>query len=131
MLKDTMSDATAKTEALVLLGQAGIPEADIRSQVDRLCYSPAFNDRDKARDLLRYLVDEALVGRVPRPPEIARKLGKIDFGPGDSYVRKIAEKLRESLTLHYGKYAKPGEIRLQLRDRCLHPGLDPAQDQHA
>lgn len=116
-MRDTMSDATARTEALVLLGQAGIPEPDIRSQVDRLCYSPAFNDRDRARELLRYLVDEALEGRVPRPPEIASKLGKKDFGPGDSYVRKIAERLRESLAEYYRAHAQPGEIRLELPDR--------------
>jgi hypothetical protein len=112
-----MTGAERKTvEQLVLLGQAGIPEPDIRRHVEKLCHSPAFDDRDRARELLRYLVDEALAGRVPRPADIARKLGKINFNPGESYVRSITGDLRNYLKEHYDAPAnaptKPDEIRL-------------------
>jgi hypothetical protein len=111
-----MSDAEPKATAeWVLLGQAGIPKPEIDRQVETLCHSPAFDDRDKARELLRYLVDEAVAGRVPSVVEIARgAFGRKDFDSSDPYVRSVAGKLRESLTRHYDEHAKPGEIQFKL-----------------
>jgi hypothetical protein len=113
-----MRDANPETtEELVLLGQAGIPEPDIMRQVETLCHSPAFDRKPRARELLRYLVGEALAGRVPRTTEIARRFGKLDFWPSESYVRSLAGKLKRYLAAHYDAHAKPGEIRLVIPDR--------------
>ena len=111
-----MIDTNKKTEEMLLLGQAGYTKAAIVRQVETLCHSSEFEDQGKARGLLRFLIDEALAGRVPRPADIARKLGKQDFGPGDSYVRSVSADLRRLLKAH-NDTAKPGEIRFVVPDK--------------
>ena len=111
-----MSDASQKSpEELVLLGQAGYAKEEIQWQVEHLCASPPFEKQDLARQMLVYLVEEALAGRVPNAANVATKLGKRDFGSGDSYVRAPKLRLLDGLEEHYARHARPDEIRLVIR----------------
>jgi hypothetical protein len=104
-----------KSGEMVLLGQAGYPLGAIEKQVERLCVSLAFDNRDQPRIALRFLVTEALCGRVPQPAEIAAKLGRNDFlGGKDPFVRNAVNRLREKMETHYAKHAKPDEIHLSI-----------------
>jgi len=105
------------TEGLVLLGQAGIPEADINKQVEVLCASDAFDNRPRSRDLLDYLVREALAGRVPSQTDVAKLFGLKGLDSGESNLRGITKQLRDSLAWHYKEFAEPGEIRLEFPER--------------
>ena len=110
-----MSDERqSRTEEMVLLGQAGIPRSEIDRQIENICSSKALDGQGKTRDLLRLLVEEALAGRVPRPTEIAEKLGKLDYEDGDPYVRTTTGRLRESLKEYYQTCARRGEIRIEV-----------------
>lgn len=107
------------SDDLVPLAVANIAEEEVSAQVETLCHSPAFENQENARKLLRYLVGPNLAGKEPTPREIALSgLGMQNFGPGDSHVRNTANKLRECLEEHYASAeAKPGEIRLWLPAR--------------
>lgn len=104
---------------MVLLGQAGYLAADIRRQVKTLCHSTAFEGKKIQKELLEYLVEKALAGKVPRAVDIATELfGKEDLYPGDSHVRGAAGLLRKCLAKHYASSeVQPGEIRLELPDQ--------------
>jgi hypothetical protein len=102
------------TEEIVLLGQAGWSKEAIDLQVARICSSRAFDNQELSRKLLRYLVAEALLGRVPHPPDIEANIKdkeKVSRG----YVRAAAFRLRRCLK-QYNREAKPTEIRLEVPD---------------
>ena len=102
----------------VLLGMAGIPEAEIHAQVEKLTRSPAFESTQRPKQLLEYLVNKALEGKAPRASEIARDIFRKDeLFNDDAIVRNTMNKVRDCLQTHYTQYAKAGEIRLHIRDR--------------
>jgi hypothetical protein len=90
-----------ETEQLVFLGQAGWPEEVINEHVKKMCSSTAFDDGDQARILLSYLVSEALAGHLIDAEDIARELGKRDFGKGDPFVRAAMQRLRRRMQNYY------------------------------
>lgn len=101
----------------VLLGMAGIPEAEIHAQVERFTRSPAFEGMQMPKQLLAYLVDAALAGKVPRAAEISKDVFQKELFPGESRVRNGLAEVRRRLEAHYAHNAEPGEIRLYIRDR--------------
>src|ERR1700679_500895 len=108
----------ASFDDFVLLGMAGIPEAEIHAQVEKLTRSPAFEGTERPKQLLAYLVNKALEGKAPRASEIARDIfRKEELFNDDAIVRNTMSKVREYLQTHYTEYAKPGETRLHIRDR--------------
>jgi hypothetical protein len=94
---------------LVAIRNAGIPEAAILQQVETLCRSVTFENQGNPKKLLRYLVEQAIAGNVPRASEISRVV--FSSPPDSPLVRQEARKLRNLLALHY-ETAKEGEIRL-------------------
>jgi hypothetical protein len=105
-------------ENLVLLGQSGISEGAIEQQTEILNRSPAFEGTYRAKELLKYLVEEGLAGKVPRVADVARVVfGKEEFFHDDAIARNTLSNLRERLEEHYAKHAKAGEIRLHIRPR--------------
>ena len=108
-----MEEIRKDAEELVLLGQAGWPRAAILEQVERFRNSSAFDDGEQARALLGYLVDEALAGRVPSAPAVARVIGKLDYRSTDPHVRKAMARLRERLE-KYNARKRKGEIPLEI-----------------
>jgi hypothetical protein len=114
-----MSVKAEGIEELVPLGQTGISEGDILRQVETLCHSTAFEKRRNAKKLLKYLVSQALIGRVPRVGEIAAAvLGKRNLDRGDAQVRTETGKLRRHLAQHYASVeAKRDEIRFNIPPR--------------
>lgn len=112
-----MSNADAKkAEDFVSLGQSGIPVEDIRRQVETLCHSAALENQTNAKKLLRYLVNQAMNGKVPSADDIGRDvLGKRYFGFDDSQVRVETGKLRKRLDRHYASpEVQPEEIRFDI-----------------
>ena len=107
------------SEEWVPLWQAGIPETDIRRQVETLCHSTAFENQSNAKNLLRHLVEKSLSGTMPRVAEIAREVfGKKNFDAGDSQVRVETGHLRDYLAEHYASAeAKPEEIEFSIPPR--------------
>jgi hypothetical protein len=109
-----MSWISRETQRLVLLGQAGWPEEVIRSHVREMCNSAAFDDGEQARNLLSYLVKEALHGHVLEAGDIARALGKRDFGKGDPFVRSAMQRLRKRMQDYYAATPRKRGLRLEL-----------------
>ena len=104
-------------EQMVLLGMAGISKPAIKRHLDSVCRSDAFHDGEQAGDLLTYLVNESLEGRVPLVTDIAKVLGKPNFSSEESFVRTAMKRLRERLDKHYDAHGKPGEIRFTIPNK--------------
>jgi hypothetical protein len=103
---------------LVLLGQSGIPVGAIEQQIEIITRSPAFEGKYRTKELLQYLVEQAVAGKVPRVADVARAVFKKEqFFNDDAIVRNTLSKLRELLEEHYKEHAKAGEIQFHIRPR--------------
>jgi hypothetical protein len=107
-----MKRTNKEMERLVLLGQAGWPEAAVNAHLKQICESEFFDDRDRPRELLKYLVNEAILGHLLYPENIARALGKPNFGKGDAFVRAAMNRLRNRMEEYYAALPKKGGLRL-------------------
>lgn len=103
-----MSAIHKEAEKPVFLGQAGWPEEIIKSHVNEMCNSVAFDDGDQARTLLSYLVRESLAGHLLEAEDVALALGKRDFGKRDPFVRTAMKRLRKRMQNYYGEIRRPG-----------------------
>jgi hypothetical protein len=106
-------------DGFVPLGQAGIPEPEIRRQLKTLLHSTAFENKRNSKKLLEYLVNKAIAGHVPSQAEIARDVfGKKHLNRGDAQPRGETGKVRAFLAEHYASTeAQPGEIRFYIPPR--------------
>ncbi len=84
----------------------GVSGSDIRDQLDRILASPEFRASPRRRELLRYLVEEALAGRRERIKGYS--IGLAVFGRNDGFdpqidpiVRLEAGRLRRDLEHYY------------------------------
>lgn len=90
--------------------------SDIEYQLMRLCEADSFFAQERPREILNYLVAEALAGRVPEAADVAAMLGRPNLEAGDSYVRTSKNRLANRLEEYYSKRANPGEIRFAIRE---------------
>jgi hypothetical protein len=98
--------------------RASISNDEVLQQLDQICRSSTFESQGNSKKLLRYLVGESLEGRPIKPESIAKEvLGKLNFGAGDSHVRKEMEKLRTRLGEYYDAEAGRDEIWLHIPQR--------------
>lgn len=102
----------------VPLWQAGIAQADIDRQLEKLLHSEALEGKGSEKRLLRHLVGESLAGNGQRlsVSAITKALFR-EYVPGDSRVRGDTAKLRWFLDAYYASEAGAGELRFTIPTR--------------
>ena len=106
------SPSAAKSPAVV-------PEAAVRSELDRLLASPSLQDSDLLKRFLRYIVENTLAGEGDTLKEY--RLGVEVFGRDTSFdpkldpvVRMAARRLRAKLQEHYENGGRGASVRIEV-----------------
>jgi len=96
-----------------------VPEAAVRSELDRLLASPSLRDSDTLKRFLRYIVENTLAGEGDRLKEY--RLGVEVFGREPSFdpkldpvVRMAARRLRAKLQEHYENGGRGAAFRIEV-----------------
>ena len=87
-------------DELILLGQAGYSQTAVREQVERLCSSNAL----KRCRLLKYLVEEALAGRIPKVADVAVVVAGPGSDSGQTNARTEKGRLAKELEAYYAQH---------------------------
>lgn len=127
-------------------------EADVRRQLERILVFPELQASDRRREMLRYVVEEALAGLSAQIKATTIAMAVFDRGAdfdqqSDPVVRLEARKLRRDLDNYYADAGRDDPIRidipkgryvpkfsaLQAHDRAATPGMpmDPPEDARA
>ncbi len=96
-----------------------VPEAAVRSELERLLASPSLRDSDTLKRFLRYIVENTLAGEGDRLKEY--RLGLEVFGRDTSFdpkldpvVRMAARRLRAKLQEHYENGGRGAAVRIEV-----------------
>ena len=107
----------------------GLPEADIRSELERILRSRVFIHSRRIRRFLQFVVEECLQQKHHRLKEYLIGLEVFNrqeaFDPRvDSIVRVEARRLRSKLDEYYMTEGQESEIRIQLRKGSYVPSFE-------
>src|SRR3982751_4331389 len=98
---------------------SGISREVVLAQLDRVLASHTFQGSARSSTLLRFLVDEAVHGRIDRLKEYT--LGAEGLGKGDTFdprtdpiVRAEASRLRARLERYYGDEGRDEGVLIEL-----------------
>ncbi len=96
-----------------------VPEAAVRSELERLLASPSLRDSDLLKRFLRYIVENTLAGEGDQLKEY--RLGVEVFGRDSSFdpkldpvVRMAARRLRGKLQEHYDNGGRSALVRIEV-----------------
>ena len=96
-----------------------VPEAAVRSELERLLASPSLRDSDLLKRFLRYIVENTLAGEGDQLKEY--RLGVEVFGRDPSFdpkvdpvVRMAARRLRAKLQEHYENGGRGPSVRIDV-----------------
>jgi serine/threonine-protein kinase len=96
-----------------------LPEAAVRSELERLLASPSLRDSDVLKRFLQYIVENTLAGEGDRLKEY--RLGVEVFGRDPSFdpkvdpvVRMAARRLRAKLQEHYENGGRVASVRIEV-----------------
>src|SRR6516162_1933895 len=99
-------------------GPAGVPDRDVRQQLDRVLGSPTFQQADRLKRFLGFITLEALAGRSDQLKEYV--IGVQVFGKEESFdprtdpiVRVQARRLRARLVRYYRDEGQHDEIIIE------------------
>ena len=95
------------------------PQSSIRKQLEKICRSSEFQTKERARKLLKFLVEETLAGRADQLKGYTIGIGVFNrdhsFNPElDPIVRIQAGRLRRSLEMYYLSEGKEDKIRIHI-----------------
>ncbi len=110
--------------------QPCLDDVDIRRQLDRILAYPEFQASDRRRDLLRYIVEEALAGRPSQIKATTIAMAVFDRGPdfdqqSDPVVRLEARKLRRDLDNYYAGAGRDDPILIAVPKGGYVPVFSP------
>lgn len=96
-----------------------IREADIRLQLERILAFPELQASDRRREMLRYIVEEALAGRSSELKATSIAIAVFDRGAdfdqqSDPVVRLEARKLRRDLDNYYVAEGREDPVRIEI-----------------
>lgn len=96
-----------------------IREADIRLQLERILAFPGLQASDRRRDMLSYIVEEALAGRSAQIKATTIAIAVFDRGTdfdqqSDPVVRLEARKLRRDLDNYYVGAGRDDPVRIEI-----------------
>ncbi len=105
------------------------PAAQVRDALERVLSSEVFARSERARDLLRYLVNQDLAGNADRLKGFSIAVdvfGRDDrFDPAtDTVVRVQAGRLRDLLDQYYAQEGAPGGVRISIPRGSYVPTYD-------
>ncbi|MBS1826169.1 MAG: hypothetical protein JST93_12675 [Acidobacteria bacterium] len=89
----------------------------VKEALERALRSPSFSQSERQRNLLRYLVESTLNGKVPKETVVGVEVyGRgADFDPKqDSIVRVEASRLRQRLAAYYMAEGRDEKVRIEL-----------------
>jgi len=109
----------------------------IRQELDRLCASNAFKDKERLQEFLRYVVTESLAGRgaMIRAKTIAMDAFGMDpeVGSPENAVRVHARRIRQTLADYYRTEGDDVPVRIEIHSGTYAPSFDfgdsPTQQQ--
>ncbi len=107
---------------------AGIPAADIRTELDKILHSAELVRRLQLQRFLNFVVEEELAGRGGQLKEYVLGVGVFgrpaDFDPRlDSLVRVEARRLRAALEKYYDEEGRTDPIRIELQKGSYLPSF--------
>lgn len=104
---------------LEALDHPNFRDADIRRQLERILAFPELQASDRRREMLRYVVEEALAGRAAQIKATTIAMAVFDRGAdfdqqADPVVRLEARKLRRDLDNYYADAGRDDPLRIEV-----------------
>ena len=99
------------------MDKSGVPSREVEAHLERVLASATFQGADRSRLLLRFIVEQTLLGRADRLKDYT--LGAEALGRGDSFdprtdpiARVEASRLRSRLDMYYATEGASDQLRI-------------------
>ena len=104
-----------RTDALLKIRESDPRSAGVLNELDRVLAAPQFNRLDKPAKLLRYIVEEVVLGFTPRETQLGVAIFRRDYDPNvHSNVRVAVLLIRSRLKEYYRGVATGSPVRIEI-----------------